>query len=135
MDARLFAAAATSAITAELGPHAAYEYGRLPGDVNGDRKDEPLPAIFVLVAVERRTNPLQRSTARSGSTGWRLLIRAAGRTTGEANWAMSRVAAAVDEKRLTVDGSATTPAQLESQEAARWDDGRFVVDALYNFTH
>lgn len=138
IDPRAFATAARTAITAELAPHAAWEYGKMPGDPSNPIEAErikPLPPIFVLVAVERRYNPNLRSTAQAGRTGWRLLIRAAGSTVSEAGWALLKVGEALNERRLMVAGSPTTPIQFESETAPRLDETRFVAEAAYTFAH
>lgn len=139
LDPRAFATAARVAITAQLAPaHAAWEYGKMPGDPSNPIEAErikPLPPIFVLVAIERRYNPNLRMTAQAGGTGWRLLVRAAGRSSSEASWALLKVAEALNENRLTVEGVTTTPIQFETETAPRLDETRFVGDAAYVFAH
>lgn len=131
IDSREHASAVKAALTAELDEWDAYDYDELPGS-NGNAGT--LPAIFVLVAVERRYNPLLRS-ARAGATGWRVSVRCVGRTIDEARWAMYHAGLALNEQVLTVDGSPTTRLQFESDEAPAPDDGRYSGRAFYTYTH
>lgn len=132
LDSRLHANAVKAAVTDELGPWDAYDYDEVPG-TNGNAGT--VPAIFVLVSVERRYNPNLRSTAKAGMTGWRIAVRAVGPTVDEVRWALLKVATALNEERLTVDGSPTTPIQFESDQAPEFDDGRYSGIALYTYAH
>ena len=131
VDARPHGTAVRAAIAAALGTAHVYDHGKVPG-ANGN--EGTLPEIFVLVAIERRYSPVLRS-AHAGNAGWRVLTTALGRTVAESEWAQARVAAALNEQRLTVAGAPTTRIQLESTTAPKFDDGRFAADAFYTYAH
>lgn len=132
LDSRQYATAIKAAIKAQIGPNDVYEYGEVPGSTG---VAGTLPNIFILVSLERRNNPNLRLTAQAGTTGWRISLRAVGRTVDEARWAMYRVAFALNEQRLTIAGTPSTPIQFESDSAPESDDGRFSGTAFYTFAH
>jgi hypothetical protein len=132
LDSRAHATAVKAAIKAQLGPNNAYDYDEVPG-TNGNAGI--LPNIYVLVTVQRRFNGNRRLTAQAGLTGWRISARAVGRTIDEVRWAMFKVATALNEERLTISGSTTTPIQFETDQAPESDDGRFSGLALYTYAH
>lgn len=132
LDSRPHIAAIRAAIKAEIGPNNVYEYGQVPG---ADGNAGTLPNIFVLVAIERRYNPTLNLAAKAGATGWRVSARAVGRTVDEARWALFKVATALNEQRLTIEGRATTPLQFESDRTPEKDDGRFSGVAMYTYAH
>jgi hypothetical protein len=132
LDSRPHATACRTAITATLAPSwTAYDYGKVPG---ADGNPGTLPNIYALVSVERRYNPTLRLSAQSGAVGWRVAVRVVGRTVDEARWALSRVADALNEQRLTVGAQTTTPLQFESEQSPEPDDGRFSALTLYTYS-
>ena len=136
VDPRLHSAAVKAAINA--GPLNAYDYDEIPGAPTNPSETErnlPLPNIYVAVSIERRTGASLRSTATTGRTGWRIGARCVGRTVDECNWALFKVAAALNEARLTISGDVTTPIQFESDQAPEWADGRYTARALYTYVH
>ena len=135
LDSRLHAGAIKAAIDAELGPipgttdTRVYDYDEVPG-ANGNTGEQP--RIYVAISLERRFNPNLRASGRAGSTGWRLAARANGNTVDEVRWALLKVAEALDEVRLTISGSRTTPIQFEAEiEAPKFDDGKFTAANSY----
>lgn len=94
-----------------------------------------LPNIFVVMTVQRRPSSNLRSTAQAGSSGWRASFRSNGRTADECWWAMNKVALAVNEVVLTIDGTKTTPIQFESDQAPRLKDGRQSALSTYTYAH
>lgn len=133
LDARPYAVAVRAALDTALAPNKSYEYRQVPG---ADGNKGTLPPIFVLVSLERRSNPLVRqNSARAGAVGWRLATRSAGRTVDECRWAMSHVSDVLNEKRLLVAGEYTTRIQFESDEAPAWDEERFTAVAFWTFVH
>lgn len=133
LDSRPHAEAVKAAVDAALGPVNAYDYDEVPG-ANGNTGTQP--NIYVAISLERRYNPNLRSTAQAGMTGWRIAARGVGRTVDEVRWALFKVAEALNEQRLTIDGTPTTPIQFENDlEAPRYDDGRFTAAAAYTYSH
>lgn len=130
LDERLHVAAIKAAIKAQFGPNNVYDYGTVPG---ADGNAGTLPNIFALVSLERRYNPNLTLAARASANGWRLSVRVVGRTMDEARWALLKVATALNEQRLTIDGRATTPLQYESPRPPELDDGRFSGLASYTY--
>lgn len=122
LDARPMATAIRAAIAAYEDSLPVYDYGRVPGS---DDNAGTLPPIFALLTVERRGNPQLRASARTTRTGWRFTVRVVGRSTLEAEWALAKVAGALNEVVLTVAGEATTPIQFERSQAPELDEGRF----------
>lgn len=132
IDARPHVVAVKAAIETQLGAAAdVYDYGKVPG---ADGNAGTLPNIYVLLTVERRFNPLQRSTAQAGAAGWRITARGVGRTADEARWAMFKVATALTEVRLTVAGAPTSPIRFESEQNPELDNGRHSGLSLYTYT-
>src|SRR3546814_14067632 len=111
VDPRPHATAVKSAIAAALGSSHVYDHSEVPG--GSSKPDEPLPNIFVLVAIERRQSEVLRS-ARAGHAGWRIVLTVLGRTFSECNCARLKVAEALGEQRLEVWGLPTTPLQFVS---------------------
>lgn len=132
LDSRAHAAAVKTAIKAQLGPNDAYDYDEIPG-ANGN--DGDLPDIYVAVSLERRYNPNLRITAQAGATGWRIAVRAVGPTVDEVRWALLKVATALNEKRLTINGTPTTPIQFETDQAPERDEGVYTAVAFYTYSH
>lgn len=132
VDARLHAEAVKAALNGSLGADKALDYDEVPG-MNGNAGK--LPNIYVAVSVERRAGAPLRATASTGRTGWRVGARCVGRTVDECRWALFKVAEALNEQRLTIDGAQTTPIQFEADQAPEWDDGRYSALALYTYVH
>lgn len=138
LDERPHAAAIKAAITAKLGPHAAYDYGQVPGDKDNPdevERNKPLPSIFALVSIERMFNPNLRPSGTKGTAGWRVSARGVGRTADEARWALAKIALALNEVSLLIDGRHTTPIQFESAQAPVPDDGRQSGSSVWTYTH
>lgn len=137
LDSRAHATAVKAAINATLGPipnttdTRTYDYDEIPG-ANGN--DGELPDIYVAVSLERRYSPVLRS-AKAGGTGWRIGARAVGPTVDEVRWALLKVALALNEKRLNISGTSTTPIQFETDEAPARDEGVYTAVALYTYSH
>lgn len=132
LDQRPHAVAIKAAIKVQFGPNNVYEYGQVPG---ADGVAGTLPNIFAVISLERRNQPLVRSSSRAGSVPWRLAVTSIGRTVDECRWAQLKVAVALTERRLLVADTFTTRIQFESGRAAASDDGRFSADDIYTFTH
>lgn len=123
LDERLHRTAIVAAVNAFEDDLPVYDYGKTPAT---------LPPIFALLGIERRY--VEPTVAgRSHRSGWRVTIRYVGRTVDEARWAGLKVAEAIDEKRLTVDGATSTPVTHESTQAIALDDGRFAGYAIYTY--
>lgn len=131
-DATLHAAAVKAALNAELSPKQALDYDEVPG-LNGNAG--VIPDVFVVFSVERRSGAPLRSSATTGRTGWRIAARCVALNVGDCRRAMAKVAAALNEVSLTVDGLATTPVQFESDRAPEWDEDRYSGQALYTYVH
>lgn len=131
VDSRSHAEAVKAALVATVGAKV-YDYDEVPS-MNGN--PGVLPNIYVVVSVERRAGAPRRASASTGRTGWRVAARAVGRTVDETRWAMAKVAAALNEARLTIDGTETTPAQFEADQAPELDNGRYSGLALYTYVH
>lgn len=134
VDARVHAEAIKAALNIALAPKvAALDYDEVPG-MNGN--GGKLPNIYVAVSVERRAGaPLRKATATTGRTGWRIAARGVGRTVDECRWAMFHIAQALNETRLTIGGTVTTPIQFETDQAPERDDSRYAALALYTYVH
>lgn len=139
VDARIHAAAVKVALNTALGVKVqAYDYDEVPGaKTNPDALQRllPLPNIYVAVSVERRFIGQLRNSASTGRTGWRVSARSLGRTVDECRWAMFRVATGLNEKRLTIAGTTTTPIQFESEQAPEWDEVRYTAVSLFTYVH
>lgn len=98
-----------------------YDYGKVPG-ANGNQGT--LPAIYVLITVERRYVAPMRA-GRAGRSAWRVTCRYVGRTVDEARWAANRVTLALDEVELQIGGRRSTPITHESTTTVEPDEGRF----------
>ncbi|GHJ59134.1 hypothetical protein NOK12_16520 [Nocardioides sp. OK12] len=129
-DSRPHVVAIKAALEVALGADRVYDYGKVPG---ADNNPGTLPHIYVLPAVERRTGALRRAGAYAKSSGWRVSVRAVGRTPDECRWALSRISLALDEARLTIGGDLTTPIQYESGQAPEPDDGKFSALEIYTY--
>ncbi len=139
VDARPHAEAVKAALNAALGPDVhAYDYDEVPGsdlNPNDEQRAEPVPDIFVVIAVSRRAAPPTRGGYTTGRTGWRIETRGAGTTTDECRWAMYKAAVALNEAVLTIDGTDTTPVTFESETEPQSDDGRISATALWVYAH
>lgn len=131
VDPREHAGAVKAALNATLNDKA-FDYDEAPG-LNG--KSGTIPNVFALVSVERRGGVSPRAIGGTGRTGWRIAVRCVGRTVDECRWALWKTAVALDEVRLTVDGTETTPIQLEADQAPEFDDGRYSAAVLYTYAH
>lgn len=139
LDARPHAAAIKAALEATIGPDPdtdatrVFDYDEVPG---GNDEDGEWPdGLFVLIGIERRSNPVLRTPGRAGSAGWRVSFRSVGRDASEARWAQFQVAQALAEQRLLVAEKHTSRLQLESSDAPAYDDGRYSATDLYTYTH
>lgn len=138
LDERPYVVAVRAAINEASTEFDAYDYDDIPGgpqNATEAGRNASLPKMFALVSLERRANTQLRLTANTTRTGWRLAIRAAGRTTDECRGVGFKTAVALHEEQLLIDGRLTTPIQFESQRAAEWDDGRYVSDYIWTFAH
>lgn len=131
VDPRAHAGAVKAALNAELNDKA-FDYDEVPG-----MNDTPgiLPNIYAAVSVERRPSTATRGVYTTGRTGWRIAVRCVAKTVDECRWALYHAALALDETRLTIDGTETTPIQFEADQAPIWDDGRYAALALYTYAH
>jgi hypothetical protein len=149
LDNRPHAEAIKAAITAQLGTKVvdgetvplwqAYDYDEVPGGADtadANVRAQPLPHIYVVVAVERRFAPAQRPTG-AGRSSWRVTAVPVGRTVDEARWAMLRDERALDEARLVIADSdtehTTSPLTLELASQPEPDDGRFSGRVQYTY--
>lgn len=131
-DERPHFKAVESAINAQIGSWSVYEYGQVPGL---DGNEPPTPDMYVLLQVERRAgaSPLHAS-AQAGRIGWRASVRAVARTANECRWLQLKIADALDEQVLDVDGDSTSPIQLESGSAPASDKGWFESLSRWTYT-
>lgn len=133
VDARPHASAVKSAIAAALGSSHVYDHSEVPG--GSSKPDEPLPNIFVLVAIEVRYSPVLRG-GRGGNAGIRVVTAALGRTVSECQWAQHKVELALNEQVLTIADKATTRIQRpDGMGAPRFDEPRYVADTFYTYAH
>lgn len=132
LDARPYVVAGKAAIKAQIGVNEVYEYGKVPG---ADGNKGSLPDMFVLVSLERRSNPNLRLSAQASTAGWRLSARGLGRTVPECQWLMWRISVALNEQFLTVGGRLTTPLQFDPGSPPTFDSGKYVADDFYTFAH
>ena len=132
-DFRPHAAAIKAAIKAELPASTnVYDYSTVPG-ANGNAGT--LPTSYVVVALERRYNPLLRTTAQAGSTGWRVSARCVSTTVTNAGLLLAAVSDALNERVLTVEAKPTTPIQFESDQTPEYDSGRYSAVSLWTYAH
>lgn len=132
LDSRPHAVAIKEALDGILWDWSAYDFDDVPGSNGNPGK---LPGIYVAFSIERRPNPLVRTPGRAGSAGWRVALRSVGRTVDECRWAQNRVALALNEERLLVDGDYTSRLQFESGQAADRDEGRYSALDIYTYRH
>ena len=117
-DAQAHFAAVKAVLVAEFGEHV-YDYGTVPGT---DGNSGTMPARYLLLTVERRTQPQVRASARTSVSAWRATVRGVGRWLPEnARTALAEAAAALNEQRLTIGGQTSTPVQFESGQAPEPD--------------
>lgn len=137
LDSRVHSAALRSAVTARLGPWQAYDYDDVPGgQTNADaaQRAQPLPDLYALVTVERRSAPMLRARAFAGRSSWRVTVLAVGRSVDEARWVLARVDGALDETRVTVGGFTSSPLAHELSSAPAPDDGRYSASTQYTYS-
>lgn len=107
-----------------------YDYSTVPG-TNGN-SGKP-PKSFVIVAVERRYNPNIRASAQAGSTGWRVSVRCVGSSVSNVALMLSTVALALNEQRIAIDTTYTTPIQFESDETPQFDSGKYSGLSMWTY--
>lgn len=133
IDARPHEVAVKAALTAKLGATAnVYDYGKVPG---ADGNTGVLPDAYVLLTVERRFNPLKKSSGSRGSVGWRITARCAGKTTNDARTVMFKVAQALDDVKLSIASKQTTAIEFESEQNPELDNGRQSGLSLWTYAH
>lgn len=136
LDVRKHVEALQALINAAAAPNEAYPHGEAPGDSRNpdvDARRKPVPAIYALVSVSRRTVPTTRMNGRPSRTGWRVTVRWVGTTTSEALWLEQRISWALEGIALELDGLTSTPIQHESSGEVAPDEGRF--SGLTRFTY
>lgn len=110
------AAAIRDALDAPLGKWSAYDYDDVP---------DVLPGLYALVTVSKRFGAPIYMCGGKAQHGYRLTTLAVGRTIDEARWVRDRIADALEDKPLTIDGDTTTRVRLESEQPIEPDDGRY----------
>jgi hypothetical protein len=131
LDERLHATAVKAALDAALAPDVtAYEYGQVPG---ADGNVGTIPAIYVLLTVERRYLEPVHSPRLLTRTGWRLTVRPVGTTANEARWASLRATQALEGVSLSIGGWPTSVITHESSNPPELLDGKF--EALSRFIY
>lgn len=134
LDERAHADVLKPLLAAELGTdpdgtERLYNYGEVPG---ADGVPGTLPKIYALLTIERRVAPAVR-VGRASHTGWRVSVRYVARTVDDARWAAMKVAGALNEITIEVDGIESTPLTHES-EAAIAPDSTF-LSGLLQYTY
>ena len=127
LDASAHWDAIKALLTATVGANV-YDFGKVPG---ADGNKGTLPTTYVLLTVERRY--AAPNNGRSAVTGWRVSCRFVGTTSPNARDVGNWVTAALNEARLTIGGTQSTPITHESTTAVESDDGRF--SGLSNWTY
>lgn len=138
LDVRPHVVAIKAAVDARLGDWKLYSYSEVPGDKNNPieaERNEPLPNLYAVLAVERRFIPASRRNALASRTGWRASIRVVGRSVNEALFLDERVALALNEVPLVIDGRPTTRLQHESSTTPEPDGGRCSGLVIYTYVH
>jgi hypothetical protein len=136
LDERDHAAVLTALIDAAMGPDPdttksrVFTYGKVPG---ADGNPGTLPRIYALISIERRFTPANKAVAMTTRSGWRVSVRYVGKTVLEAQWANAKIAAALDQQYITVNGLTSTPLIHESTSAVAPDDGLY--SGLVGFTY
>lgn len=113
---RAHAAAVVAALDTPLGQWSAYETDDIPRE---------LPTIYVEVTVSRRFGGGTWMCGGRPGRGWRIVTRAVGRTENEARWAREKVAAALEDQQLVVDGRLTSRVRFEVEDDIEADDGLY----------
>lgn len=133
LDARKHAEALKVDLKAALNSQHVYDYDEVPG-VDGN--PGPLPGIFALISVELVPSTNRRMTGQSAVRRWIASVSGLGETVDESRWALAKIAGALYEKRLTVDGTATSPLlSPEPGQAPRREDGRYIGRLIFTYSH
>lgn len=92
----------------------AYDFDDVPPD---------LPSNYAVISVTRRFGDDFRFSYGRQLVGYRLTTTEVGQTVDQARWVRARIAGALSDQPITVDGAVTTPFRFESQTAIDTDDG------------
>lgn len=115
-----------------LDPVKAYRFGEVPGaDGNGD--DDDLPDRYAVVDVQRRPYTPQSMAAHPDVSGWAVSVVGVGREVDEAAWVLDRIAHALEDSVITLDGETSTPLTFDTSGPIT-RDGR-VFEGLITFTY
>lgn len=123
-DARAHLDALRDAIPLSL---SMYDYGAVPGMKNSSGTTNPgtTPTTYGLWQIERTTLDNGLMARHSRRTGWRLSLRAVGKTTANNCRIALGHLLALENAVLTIDGHETTPLHIESVDDAAPDDGYY----------
>lgn len=113
------ARAAIAGANTQLGEDT-YDFGEVPGQ---DDNDGTLPRIYALLQVERIYLPSTHGGRRATRSSWRVSTRYVAPTVDEAAWALKHISAALDSKRLVIEGFTSTPLQHDVTDAIARDGG------------
>ena len=134
LDATVHAEAIKTAITAHLGGSQAYNSDEVPG-TNGN--DGTVPDRYAEVSVElEQPDPTgRRMGGQTAVRNWIATVTGVGRNVGEARWVLARVADALYERTLTVEGVTTEPLVLQESRDPEYDTDRYSGIAVYTYGH
>lgn len=112
-----------------------YDYGAVPGMKNSSGTTNPgaAPNIYGLWQIERTTLDNGLMIRHSRRTGWRLSLRAVGKTTANNCRIALGHLLALENAALVIDDHETTPLRIESADDAAPDDGWY--SALVRITY
>lgn len=123
---RAHAEALKARLDPALGQWAAYDYDEVP---------DALPNIFAALTVAQRVGSPVRMCGGRPLYGWRITTRVVGRTVDEARWAREKIAAEIQDRKLTIDGVESTPVRFETEDQIEPDDGRYSGLTTWTYAH
>lgn len=107
-------------------PKTAYDVGKEPS---------PRPKEYVDVNVSRVFGGTPRTSSQKYLTGYRVTVRGVSELSAtNARNSLEVCRAALEYKRLTVDGQESTPIQFETEDPAEPDNGWFVGLLAFTYT-
>jgi hypothetical protein len=129
MSERAHAEAWKTAITVEVDPWAAYDFGDVPAPLM-DGVATPPPQYVAITVTQRFGSPLRMCGARP-LYGWRLTTTYAGRTKNEARWMRERINRLADQR---LDAISAEPLRFESESEPEKDvDGVWTGVTLWTY--
>lgn len=100
-----------------------------------DDVPEELPPIYAEISVTQRYGAPVRMSGARPVKGWRLVTRVVGTTVDEARKARDAIAGAVEDKRLLIAGTWTSPVRFETEDVIGDDDGRYSGATTWTYAH